>query len=336
MGHIELARWADLILVAPASADFISRLASGRANDLLTTLCLATQAPIALAPAMNQVMWKNTLTQKNVQALRKQNIHIFGPAAGSQACGEIGYGRLLEPTDLVKEAAAVFKTGALAGLRVLITAGPTQEAIDPVRYLSNASSGKMGYALAEAALEAGARVTLVSGPVSLTSSLLEKAEQAQVLRVVTAQEMYETVLQQAVDCDLFLAVAAVADYRCKQVAPQKIHKEAATLNLELERTPDVVTAVAKLKNKPFIVGFAAETEQLLERAREKRLRKGMDVIVANRVGKGLGFDSDENAVTVLWQDKTKRFPRATKQKLARELSVFIGKIYRGQDHDRNS
>ncbi len=325
MGHIELARWADLILIAPASADFIARLSGGRANDLLTTLCLATQAPIAVAPAMNQVMWKNTLTQKNAQVLRKQKIQILGPGEGSQACGEFGPGRMLEPAEIVKAVSAFFKTGLLAGLRVLITAGPTQEAIDPVRYLTNASSGKMGYALAEAALLAGAAVTLVSGPVHLTAS-----EQIKRIPVVTAEEMYQAVLREVKSCDLFLSVAAVADYRCKKIAAQKIHKAAATLSLELERTADVVAEVAKLKKRPFIVGFAAETENLLARAKEKRKRKGMDVIIANRVGAGEGFESDENAVTVLWGEQAKNFPRASKQKLARQLIACLGKIYRGE------
>jgi phosphopantothenoylcysteine decarboxylase/phosphopantothenate--cysteine ligase len=211
-----------------------------------------------------------------------------------------------------------------------MTAGPTREAIDPVRYLTNASSGKMGYALAEAAVEAGAEVTLVSGPVSLTSTPLSEAEQVQIIPVVTAEEMCAAVLRQVAHCDIFIAVAAVADYRCKRVAAEKIHKESATLSLELERTPDVVAQVAQLKNRPFIVGFAAETENLLARAKEKRVRKGMDVIIANRVGRNLGFDSDENAVTVLWQNKSKNFPRTGKQKLARQLSALIGKIYRGK------
>lgn len=329
MGHIELARWADLILVAPASADFIARLASGRANDLLTTLCLATEAPIMLAPAMNRVMWKNTLTQKNVQVLRKQGVHLIGPAEGSQACGEWGPGRFIEPMELLHEVSALFKTAALAGLRVLITAGPTREAIDPVRYLSNASSGKMGYSLAEAALEAGAAVTLVSGPVSLslTQSL---AQEAKVIPVITAEEMHRAVLREVKDCDLFISVAAVSDYRCKRIAKEKIQKSSATLNLELERTPDIVTEVAGLKNKPFIVGFAAETEELLVRAKEKKVRKGMDVIVANRVGKNVGFDSDDNTVTVLWRNRRHHFSRNNKNALARQLIALIGKIYRGK------
>jgi phosphopantothenoylcysteine decarboxylase/phosphopantothenate--cysteine ligase len=332
MGHIELARWADVIIVAPASADFIARLAGGRADDLLTSLCLATTAPIALAPAMNQAMWKNTLTQKNLQVLREHAVQLLGPADGSQACGDVGPGRMLEPVDVVQQIQGLFKNGALAGLRLLITAGPTHEALDPVRFLANASSGKMGYALAQAAIEAGASVTLISGPVS---TALLKPEQAELLRVVSAEEMYAAVMQQVGNCDIFLAVAAVADYRCTTIAPQKISKEAATFTLALERTPDIVAAVAKQNPRPFIVGFAAETEKLVERATEKRLRKGMDVIIANRVGEGQGFDSEENAVMVLWQNSAQEFAQTTKTKLARQLVALLGDIYRntkGETH----
>ncbi len=328
MGHIELARWADLILVAPASADFIARLASGRANDLLTTLCLATQAPIAIAPAMNQVMWKNTLTQRNVQVLRQQGLQILGPDEGSQACGEIGFGRMREPAELLKEVSAFFQPPALSGLHILLTAGPTQEAIDPVRYLTNASSGKMGYALAEAAIAAGATVTLISGPVHLSSTLLTNTARAKIIHIRSAEEMYAAVMQEVKNCDIFIAVAAVADYRSKQQASQKIHKSAATWTIELERTPDIVAEVAKLPNKPFIVGFAAETEKVLERAKEKRIRKGMDVILANEVGQDLGFNSDENAVTLLCQNQSKHFPRTHKQKLAPLLIAELIKIYK--------
>lgn len=331
MGHIELARWAELIVVAPASADFMARLAAGRANDLLTTLCLATRAPIVLAPAMNQVMWQNKLTQKNVQALEVQEIKLFGPAEGSQACGEFGPGRMVEPLELVKQLEGLFKTTLLAGLHLLITAGPTQEAIDPVRFLTNASSGKMGYALAEAAVLAGARVTLVSGPVHLPVSKLLALEQVNLIQVTTAQEMHEAVMQQVKHCDIFLAVAAVADYRCKQVASQKIAKDAASLSLDLERTPDLIADVAKLKKKPFVVGFAAETENLLEKAEAKRIRKGMDVIIANRVGTGLGFNTDDNEVTMLWKGQAKEFPRASKALLAGQLLTMIEKLYRGRE-----
>lgn len=329
MGHIELARWADLIVVAPASADFMARLAAGRADDLLSTLGLASEAPLVIAPAMNQAMWKNTRTQKNLQVLKAQGVAVLGPAEGSQACGDVGPGRMLEPIAIALQLAALFETGMLAGLRVLITAGPTHEALDPVRYLANASSGKMGYALAQAALEAGAEVTLVSGPVS---SSLARPARAKIIAVTTAEEMREAVKQQVGNCDIFLAVAAVADYRCKTKAKEKISKEAAFLTLELERTPDIVAEVAKLKKRPFIVGFAAETEKLLEKAKEKQLRKGMDMIIANQVGEGLGFESDENAVTVLWetasQSQSQAFLRSPKLKLARQLMTLMTEIYK--------
>jgi phosphopantothenoylcysteine decarboxylase/phosphopantothenate--cysteine ligase len=336
MGHIELARWADLIVVAPASADFMARLAAGRADDLLTTLCLASEAPLALAPSMNQAMWKNTLTQKNLQVLKAQGVAILGPDEGSQACGDVGPGRMLEPLAIREQLGALFETGLMSGLRLLITAGPTQEAIDPVRFLANTSSGKMGYALAQAALEAGAEVRLVSGPVS---SALLPPPQAAVIAVTTAEEMRTAVNQEVGSCDIFLAVAAVADYRCKQQAVEKITKDAAFLTLELERTPDIVAEVAKQKKRPFIVGFAAETEKLLERAKEKRRRKGMDMIIANQVGKGLCFGSDENAVTVLWasssEEKSQEFLRSSKLKLARQLITLIAETYRERmnNHD---
>lgn len=326
MGHIELARWADLILVAPASADFIARLAVGRANDLLSTLCLATVAPIALAPAMNQAMWKNTITQKNVQALLVNKVRMLGPAAGSQACGDVGPGRMLEPIDIVQQVSQLFVSGALAGVNILITAGPTHEAIDPVRFLTNASSGKMGYALAQAAEDAGASVTLVSGPVN--TSQLAPLKHANIINVVSAEDMCAAVLSHADHCDIFIGCAAVADYTCKNPAAQKIHKQSAVLTLELERTPDIIAQLAQCKKKPFIVGFAAETENLLTNAKEKCKRKGLDVIVANQVGEGLGFDVDENAVTVLWQDEAKTYARMSKQQLARQLVALITELYK--------
>jgi len=320
MGHIELARWADLIIVAPASADFIARLAHGQANDLLSTLCLATKAPLFLAPAMNRVMWENVFTQENIQKLLKNKIRMVGPTEGSQACGDLGLGRMQEPQEILKEIQAFFNTGLLAGKQVLITAGPTQEAIDPVRFLSNKSSGKMGYALAQAAMAVGAEVTLISGPVHIVEAVKR-------VEVTTAEEMLTAVMQHIDQCDIFLSVAAVADYRCKKIASQKIHKKVGSLNLELEPTTDILLEVGKRKTKPFIVGFAAETENLLINAKEKRMRKGMDVIIANQVGEGVGFESDDNAVTVLWQDQSIEFSRMPKQKLARELITLIAEIY---------
>jgi phosphopantothenoylcysteine decarboxylase/phosphopantothenate--cysteine ligase len=319
MGHIELARWADAILIAPATADCMSRLAKGRADDLLTTLCLATKAPIALAPAMNQGMWKHTLTQENLQELQQKHIHIFGPGEGSQACGDVGFGRMIEPDAIVTHLNAIFATGALAGLNVLITAGPTHEAIDPVRYITNGSSGKMGYALAEAAREAGANVTLISGPVAIPVPRHIKQ-----IAIVSAQDMYTAVMEGIHDCDIFLSVAAVSDYRCKTIATQKIHKHDDHPVLELERNPDIVASVAKLELKPFIVGFAAETENVVEQAQAKRQRKKMNMIVANEVSVGMG--TENNSVTVIGKAVT-TIPIMPKQKLARQLVAMIAVEY---------
>lgn len=322
MGHIELARWADVILIAPASADCMARLEHGEANDLLTTLCLATKAPIVLAPAMNQGMWKNTHTQENLQALQAKGIHFFGPGEGSQACGDVGPGRMLEPLEIVTRLSALFATGSLAGKQVVITAGPTREAIDPVRYISNASSGKMGYAIAEAAVAAGAIVTLISGPVSLAAPARVK-----LINVVSAQQMLDSVMANVEHCDIFFSVAAVTDYRCKDVAAQKLKKTEA-LNLMLEQNPDIVASVANLKNKPFVVGFAAETENLLENAKTKLKNKKLDVIVANQVGENLGIGTDENSVTVLWDNQQRELATMSKQKCARELVALVAELYK--------
>lgn len=317
MGHIELARWADVIVVAPATADFMAQLVRGEARDLLSTLCLATKAPIAIAPAMNQGMWKNTATQENLQALKNKGVHIFGPGEGDQACGDVGLGRMLEPLEIVSCTSELFVTGVLAGKRVVITAGPTREAIDPVRYLSNASSGKMGYALAEAAMEAGAEVVLVSGPVNLA-----KPQRIKCIDVISAKEMLDAVMSEMSSCDIFIGVAAVADYHCKEIATQKISKTTSdTLTLVLERNPDILASVAQLTSRPFVVGFAAETENLLTKAKAKLINKKLDMIVANLVDDSIGHE--DNVVTVLWKEQQKEFVRASKQKLARELVALI-------------
>jgi phosphopantothenoylcysteine decarboxylase/phosphopantothenate--cysteine ligase len=320
MGHIELARWADLVLIAPASADFIARLAHGHADDLLTTLCLATPAPIALAPAMNQGMWRDIATQANLAQLRERQLHIFGPAEGSQACGDIGPGRMLEPTELAQRAAAIFPSGLLSGQRVLITAGPTREAIDPVRYISNHSSGKMGFALAEAAAAAGAITTLIAGPVNLTTP-------ARVTRidVDSAQQMFDAVMDRVGACDVFIAAAAVADYRPQTVAPQKIKKQHEdSMTVELVRNPDIVATVAARSPRPFTVGFAAETQAVQTYARDKLERKNLDMIIANDVAAaGIGFNSDNNAVAVLWRDGETHFSERTKSLLAHDLIGLI-------------
>lgn len=318
MGHIELARWADVILIAPATADVIARIATGQADDLLTTLCLASTAPLAMAPAMNQAMWRNANTQHNVGLLLKREVHLFGPADGSQACGDVGPGRMLEPLDIAERLSALFPSGLLAGRHVVITAGPTREAIDPVRFISNHSSGKMGFALAQAAVDAGARTTLIAGPVHLPTP-----DGANRIDVVSAQDMLDAVLGVA-DCSIFIAAAAVADYRPVTVARQKIKKAADTMQIELTRNPDIVTTVAASSSRPFVVGFAAETHDVVRHARDKLLRKQLDLIIANDVSDaGIGFNSDENAVTVIWQDGEQRLAQTAKRALARQLIGII-------------
>lgn len=322
MGHIELARWADLVLIAPATADLMARLAQGVANDLLTTLVLATNAPVALAPAMNQAMWADPATQANHVLLQQRGIRMFGPAAGSQACGDVGMGRMMEPDDLAHAAADCFERSLLTGLHLLITAGPTQENIDPVRYITNHSSGKMGFALAEAAAEAGARVTLVAGPVFLPTP-----DRVQRIDVVSARDMLAA-CEAAMPCDLFIAAAAVADYRPEVVAPHKLKKDptkADGLLLQMVRNPDILATLASREDRPFSVGFAAETENLLEYATRKLRDKNLDLIVANDVANpSIGFNSEENAVTVIdRQQHETRFSQASKGHIARQLIAFI-------------
>jgi len=324
MGHIELARWPDLILIAPASADFMARLAHGLANDLLSTLCLASDKPIAIAPAMNRMMWRNPATQDNCALLERRGVHRWGPASGEQACGEVGAGRMLEPLELRDRITAFFtRREALKDLNILITAGPTREDLDPVRYLSNRSTGKMGFAVAAAAARAGGRVTLVSGPVQLpTPPGVERID------VESARQMYDAVMQRAAGAHLFIATAAVADYRAAQRASQKIKKTQETLTMSLERNPDILASVAALEHGPFTVGFAAETQQVLEYADSKRRRKGLDMIAANQVGlPGQGFESDQNALHVLWEGGEKALPLADKTRLAQELVELIAERY---------
>lgn len=324
MGHIQLARWADLVLIAPATADFMARLTHGMGNDLLTSICLATAAPIALAPAMNQGMWRNASTQSNLDILLNRNIHIFGPADGDQACGDIGPGRMLEPLQLVAATASLFVSGRLAGKKVVITAGPTREALDPVRYLSNYSSGKMGYALAEAAAEAGAETILISGPTQLPTP-----ERVKRIDVVTAADMYAASMSEAVGCDLFIAAAAVADYRPEHIATQKMKKgESETLTLTLVKNPDIVASIAARNPKPFTIGFAAESENLLDYARSKLARKNLDLIVANNISDSrIGFNSDDNAVTLIDAHHKVDISQRSKPQLARELiALFAQKI----------
>ncbi|MGV8841980.1 MAG: bifunctional phosphopantothenoylcysteine decarboxylase/phosphopantothenate--cysteine ligase CoaBC [Pseudomonas sp.] len=322
MGHIELARWADLVLIAPATADLMARLAQGCADDLLTTLVLATDAPVALAPAMNQAMWHDPATQANAQLLTARGLKLFGPGAGSQACGDVGLGRMLEADELARCAADCFQRNSLTGRHVLITAGPTQENIDPVRYITNHSSGKMGFALAEAAAEAGARVTLISGPVFLpTPDRVERID------VISARDMLAA-CEAAMPCDLLIAAAAVADYRPEVVAQHKLKKDPSTgdgLLLQMVRNPDILATLAKRLDRPFSVGFAAETEKLLDYASSKLQAKNLDLIVANDVANpSIGFNSEENAITIIDRDLQQHsFAQTSKGKIARQLITFI-------------
>ncbi len=314
MGHIELARWADQVVIAPATADFIARLAHGLADDLLTTICLATTAPIVLAPAMNQQMWMNPATRANCALLLERGIRLAGPESGSQACGESGPGRMMEPAALVAALSAA-STAELAGKHVVVTAGPTHEDIDPVRYIGNRSSGKMGFAVAEAAARAGARVTLVAGPVNL-----ETPTGVHRVNVRGAREMLDAVMKQVIGADVFIGVAAVADYTPETPAASKLKKGPSKLNLELVSTPDIVAAVAALENRPFTVGFAAETENLRENALEKLSRKRLDMIAANRVGQGgQGFESENNEILILVPGEDKDLGKGSKRQLARLL-----------------
>ena len=322
MGHIELARWCDVVLIAPASANFMARVAQGLADDLLTTICLATTAPVYMAPAMNREMWLNDATQHNAGLLQQRGISLLGPGTGEQACGETGPGRMLEPEQLIAGLQSLFQTQELASRKLLITAGPTREYIDPVRYISNRSSGRMGYAVAHAALEAGASVTLVSGPVNL-----ELPEYADCVQVTTAGEMYRAVMQRISGCDIFISAAAVADYSCTNIAGSKIKKSDTDLSLKLDRNPDILAAVAATKPPPFTVGFAAETDNLLENARQKLTGKKLDMIAANQVGDELGFDSEENELHLLWQNGEKLLSRASKAKLARELIHIVAEQF---------
>lgn len=324
MGHIELARWAQLVLVAPATADFLARLAHGQADDLLATVCLATEAPIAVAPAMNRVMWANPATQANVETLRRRGVRVLGPGEGDQACGETGAGRMLEPVDIAEAALANWRSdGPLRGRRVLITAGPTRERIDPVRFVTNRSSGKMGFAVAQAARDAGADVVLVSGPVSIaTPPGIRRID------VETAAEMYEVVVREVPGCDIFISTAAVADYRPANAAGQKIKKTADQLQLSLERTTDILGTVSTGPQRPpFVVGFAAETQDVEQHARGKLQRKNLDLIAANEVGHDKVFEKEDNALVVLWADGRRDLGAGSKLSLGRALVELVCERY---------
>lgn len=328
MGHISLARWADVIIVAPASADFVARLASGMANDLLSTVVLASTKKLMLAPAMNQVMYTDEKTQQNLAKLAEQGATILGPDAGLQACGDVGFGRMLEPEALAEEIINYFHTGELAGLKVLLTAGPTREAIDPVRYISNHSSGKMGYSVAQACVEAGATVTLVSGPVQI-----EPPSGVETLDVVSAEDMFETVMARSKEADIFIAAAAVADYTPLNVESHKVKKNKSEIQLNLSKTKDILQKVAGLPAAPFCVGFAAETENVEEYARVKLDKKKLDMVAANLVGaEESGFNSDNNALTVLWSNGRAELGSKPKSALAKELVTLIAKRF----YEKNS
>lgn len=322
MGHIELAKWADYILIAPASANFIARLAAGMADDLLTTICLASTAPLAIAPAMNQAMWADPQTQANIARIQKvKAVNIWGPDAGQQACGDVGPGRMLEPAHLAQTLADQFEQQDLTGKTILITAGPTREAIDPVRYISNHSSGKMGYALAQAAQEMGAHVILISGPVSLSTP-----DRVTRINVESALEMLDAVMEHLNSCDIFIGAAAVADYRPANVSDQKIKKNQDEMHISLTKNPDIISLVAASDNKPFTIGFAAETQDVLGYARSKLERKNLDMIIANDVSnKEIGFNSDDNAVIIVDKNSQTEFSQANKYHLSQKIIQHISK-----------
>ncbi|MFB0975732.1 MAG: bifunctional phosphopantothenoylcysteine decarboxylase/phosphopantothenate--cysteine ligase CoaBC [Tolumonas sp.] len=325
MGHIELAKWADLILIAPATANVISRLTTGMGDELLTTLCLASPSPLAIAPAMNMQMYLHAATQSNLQVLAERGVRIWGPGVGSQACGDIGPGRMLDPADIVEEVIKFFQPASSSDLSFLITAGPTREAIDPVRYISNYSSGKMGFALAEAAAALGAKVTLVAGPVNLSTP--ENVNRINVESALDMQSAVESVVSQH---QIFIGCAAVADYRMAAVATQKMKKQADSdiLTLELVKNPDIIAGVAARTDKPFVVGFAAETQDVARYAQDKLQRKGLDMIAANDVSRaGQGFNVDQNALTVYWSDGQQELPLASKQQVAQQLISLIIQRY---------
>ncbi len=333
MGHIELAKWADLVLLAPASADLIARLTAGMGNDLLTTLCLATESPIAIAPAMNQQMYRQQVTQENLATLERRGYRIWGPASGQQACGDVGPGRMLEPMQLVEKIEQHCQPLDLTNLSIVVTAGPTQEAIDPVRYLTNCSSGKMGFAIAHAAAQRGAKVTLISGPVSLPTP-----DGVTRINVISAEDMHQAAMTTASQHDIFIACAAVADFRPEAVATQKIKKQndENTLTLTLVKNPDIVASVAALTEyRPYTVGFAAETQDVEHYALDKLQRKGLDLICANDVAQPeQGFNSDNNALNLYWATGKKALPFASKHHLAAQLIDHITSLYQENPHEK--
>ena len=320
MGHIELARWADLIVVAPATADFIARMTHGQADDLLTTVVLASTAPIAIAPAMNQAMWADDITQNNLEALQNRSINVWGPASGKQACGDVGPGRMIEPQEIAHRCIGVFNTTRLTGLKILITGGPTQEAIDPVRFISNYSSGKMAFALAAEAAEAGAQVTLVSGPVHLTTP-----DRVSRIDVKSAEQMLDAVMDHVAGTDIFIGVAAVADYRPVAPEEQKIKKTKNTMTLPLVKNPDIISRVATLSSAPVVIGFAAETENIEANAKEKLQSKGLDLVFANLAAET--FNSNDASVIALSRQSQQTLGPGSKRSIARLMLDLIAEHF---------
>jgi phosphopantothenoylcysteine decarboxylase/phosphopantothenate--cysteine ligase len=319
MGHIELARWADLVLIAPATANFVATLNQGSANDLMSSICLATTAPVMIAPAMNQAMWSNSASQQNIESLKQREVIILEPDNGIQACGDVGPGRLPQPETIVRQVASVFKTGEMTGKKVVITAGPTREAIDPVRYISNHSSGKMGYAIADAMIDAGAEVILISGPVSL-----KQPDRCTLVSVTSAHEMLEAATEAAKGTDIFISAAAVADYYITETSDQKIKKKSDKMTLNLAKTPDIVSIVKENNPKLFVLGFAAETQNVEQYAREKLASKNLDAIIANDVSReDIGFNSDDNEALWVEQESTHQFSKCNKAQLARDLVALL-------------
>lgn len=332
MGHIHLARWADIFLIAPASANTLAKMAHGLADDLLSTLYLASDCPVYVAPAMNQAMWHKVVTQNNIQSLKQQGVTVVGPDSGAQACGEQGLGRMKEPGHICAELFGHARPQTMRGIRLLVSAGPTREPLDPVRYISNRSSGKMGYAIAAAARQAGANVTLVSGPVHIPAP-----DNVTVIKVETAQQMFDAVMNQAQGCDIYIGAAAVADYRPARIEDRKIKKQQADNVVELTQNPDIIASVAGLRNKPFVVGFAAETDDLANYASQKLHSKNLDMIAANRVGQSEGgFDSDHNALQVFWPGGSQHFAMTDKQYLAHQLLKLITEKFNEKNPAENS
>ena len=321
MGHIELAKWADGILIAPATANTIARLSSGRGDDLLSTVTLAFDGPISVAPAMNQAMWRDERTQENLKKLIDQDFGICGPGSGEQACGDVGLGRMLEPIDILDMFSLSFNEGTLSGKKILITAGPTQEPIDPVRFITNRSSGKMGYSLVEAALESGANVTLISGPVNI-----EPPSNCNFVSIKTAEEMYEAVMHHISGMDVYIGTAAVSDYSPAKASDSKIKKDGSSspMVLELKENQDILKSVSELEQRPYVVGFAAETNDLIKNAEKKLSNKNLDLIIANDISnKDIGFDSDDNEVTLITEKEKHLIERQNKRKVSKKIIDFI-------------